>query len=224
MDFTANYFPEWCSWILLVVSAVFVIVTAYSLRHSERIQQPHLDRWLWCVFFLTVIWFLRVTLNNGLNMHLFGGMLMALLFGWRLGFLGLVSVNIMICLISDGLLINLGFAILLNALLPVTIAYFIFLLLEARLPRHFFIYIYGSAFFGSWISNAISGVAIAICLGIFGVFTWSYLQQEFLPYFFLFGFSEAFLTSGLMTLLVVYRPDWVYSFRDNRYLDDKPTD
>ena len=200
---------------------VFTGTVIYGLHVSAHLTQATLNRWLWSVFLITVIWLLRVTLESGLNMHLSGGMLMALLFGWRLGFLGLCLVNTVICIISDALLINLGFALLLNALVPVSAAYLIFLLQEAALPRHLFVYIFGSAFFGSWLCNAITAITIAFCLVIFDAFEWSLLGKEFIPYYLLFGFSEAFLTAFLVTLFVVYQPDWVYSFRDQRYLDGK---
>lgn len=154
-------------------------------------------------------------------MHLSGAMLMALMFGWRMGFLGLCLVNIMICIFRDALFINIGTAIFLNALLPVTLSYLVFLLLEAKLPRHFFIYIFGTAFFGSWIMSFMTATAIAIALYAFDAFPWSLLINEYLPYYFLMGFSEAFQTAGLITLFVVYRPAWVYTFRDQRYLQGK---
>ena len=221
MDFTNLYFPGWISWATNIGAAVLIALVLYSLRGSLHLEQTHFNQWLWSVFFLCIVSLMRVTLDSGLNMHLSGAMLMALMFGLRMGLLGLCMVNILLCVFRDALLINLGAAILLNGLVPVSIAYFIFLLLEARLPRHFFIYIYGSAFFGSWIMSAISGLVIVVCLSLFDAFSWSLLSSEFLPYYFMFGFSEAFLTSGLITLFVAYRPDWVYSFRDQRYLQGK---
>jgi len=190
-----------------------------SLRSSTHCSIRRINYWLWAVFFLTIVWLLRVSLDSGLNIHLFGAMLMALMFGWRMGVLGLSLANVLVALFRDALWVNIGTAIILNAVVPVSVACFIFLLLEYKLPRHFFIYIYGSAFFGAWLTNACAGLAIALVLGAFNVFTWSLLSGEYLPYFLLFGFSEAFLTSGLITLFVVYRPDWVYSFRDQQYLN-----
>ncbi len=221
MDFTAEFFPGWFSWTTTVSMFAILALVLHTLRGSSHFQQRRVQHWLWSVFFLSVVWLMRVSLESGINMHLSGGMLMALMFGWRMGFAGLCLVNFTVCVFSDALFINLGSATLFNGLIPVSIAYLIFLLLEAWLPRHFFIYIYGSAFFGSWITSALAGLSIALCLAFFGVFEWSLLAGEFLPFNFLFGFGEAFLTSGLITLFVVYRPQWVYSFRDQRYLQDR---
>ena len=129
---------------------VITLWTATSLEGDFRKKVAVLDQWLWSIFFLCIMWLMRASLVSGINMHLSGGMIMALMFGWRLGFLGMCLVIVITCFFNDALFINLGVAIILNALLPVSMSYFVFLLLEAKLPRHFFIYIYGSAFFGTW--------------------------------------------------------------------------
>ena len=221
MDFTNTWFPQWFSWLTNGCSLLLVLFVLYSLRGSPEQVRSRFNQWLWGIFFLTIIWFIRVTLDSGLNMHLSGAMLMALLFGWRMGFLGLCLVNVMVCILRDALFINIGTAILLNALLPISLSYLVFLLVEAKLPRHFFIYIFGTAFFGSWIMSILTAFAIALTLSVFDAFAWSMLVNEYLPYHFLLGFSEAFQTAGLVTLFVVYRPAWVYTFRDQRYLQGK---
>jgi len=221
LDFTDTYFPAWFGWITNVAALLLVLWTATSLKGDFRKKVAVLDQWLWSIFFLCIMWLMRASLVSGINMHLSGGMIMALMFGWRLGFLGMCLVIVITCFFNDALFINLGVAIILNALLPVSMSYFVFLLLEAKLPRHFFIYIYGSAFFGTWAVSIVTGLAIALCLFAFDAFEGSLLVNEFLPFHFMLGFSESFLTAGLITLFVVYRPAWVYSFRDQRYLDGK---
>ena len=42
--------------------------------------------------------------------------------------------------------------------------------------------------------------------------------QNYMPSGILILFPEAFATGGCMTLAVVYRPAWVVSFDDRRYL------
>jgi len=221
MDFTVAWFPAWFCWLTIACCLVLLVAVLYSLVFSFRQKKSLLHPWLWSIFLLCIAWFMRAGLESGINMHLSGAMIMALMFGWRLGLLGMSLVNVSACFFNNALFINLGVAILLNALLPVTLSYLIYLTLEARLPRHFFVYIYGSAFFGTWIMSITTGLAIALCLALFDAVEWRLLAEQFLPYYFLLGFSEAFLTAGLITLFVVYRPGWVYSFRDKRYLEGK---
>jgi uncharacterized membrane protein len=44
------------------------------------------------------------------------------------------------------------------------------------------------------------------------------LLDDYLPYYFLLGFAEAWLNGALITLMVVYAPHWVGSFDDRHYL------
>ena len=44
---------------------------------------------------------------------------------------------------------------------------------------------------------------------------------EYLPYLLYLAFGEATLTGMLLTLAVAYRPQWVATFDDARYLDGR---
>ena len=66
-----------------------------------------------------------------------------------------------------------------------------------------------------------AGVATSLLLGISGVYSPDYLLGDYLPYVFLLAFGEAWLSGMVVTLFVVYRPEWVGTFEDSRYLRDK---
>ena len=53
------------------------------------------------------------------------------------------------------------------------------------------------------------------------VYSASTLLDDYLPYYLLLGFAEAWLNGALITLMVVYVPHWVGSFDDRRYLLNK---
>ena len=46
-------------------------------------------------------------------------------------------------------------------------------------------------------------------------------NEEYLPYFLLLAFSEAWLSGGVLTVFVIYRPHWVGSFDDAHYIFHK---
>jgi uncharacterized membrane protein len=48
-----------------------------------------------------------------------------------------------------------------------------------------------------------------------------YLLENYLPFFLLMAFSEAFITGMLITMMVIYKPEWVATFDDKRYLLDQ---
>lgn len=64
------------------------------------------------------------------------------------------------------------------------------------------------------------GFSVTVFLALAGAYEWEYLINEYFPYFLLLAFSEAWLSGMVITLFVIYRPDWVVTFSDSRYLDD----
>ena len=67
----------------------------------------------------------------------------------------------------------------------------------------------------------LEGLLASLLLAGAGVYEFSMLRSEYLPYFLLLGFAEAWLSGALITLLVVFKPDWVLAFDDQRYLAGK---
>jgi uncharacterized membrane protein len=61
-----------------------------------------------------------------------------------------------------------------------------------------------------------------LTLAMAGAYQSDFLLYEALPFYFLLSWSEAFTSGLLIAILVVYRPHWVASFDDARYLNDKP--
>jgi uncharacterized membrane protein len=88
-------------------------------------------------------------------------------------------------------------------------------------PRHFFVYIFANGFFGAALTIIGVGLCSTLLLAVAGAYQFEYLMGEYLPYFLLLAFSEAWLSGMVITLFVVYRPDWVGTFEDSRYLAGK---
>ena len=211
----AWYWAAWAVWLPLLARALWVAPWR-RLRDSEL-----LNVWLGMVVLLTLTWSMQAGVKPGLGLHLLGATLFTLCFGPMLAFIGL-------CLVTLGVTLNGsagGFALAINALL---LAGGGVLLSEGGrrlfcrfLPPHFFVFVFVNAFFGSALT--IFGVGVLLCcfLSLADAYEWAYLASEYLPYFLLLAFSEAWLSGMLMTLFVVYRPKWVVSFDDSRYLIGK---
>jgi uncharacterized membrane protein len=60
-----------------------------------------------------------------------------------------------------------------------------------------------------------------LLLRLAGAYESDYLTSEYLPYFLLLGFSEAWLSGMLTTLFAVYRPDLLADFEDAQFLGRK---
>ena len=65
------------------------------------------------------------------------------------------------------------------------------------------------------------GVTVCLLLAMAGAYSSEYLIDEYLPYFFLLGFSEAWISGMFATLFAVYRPDLLADFEDAQFLGRK---
>lgn len=170
---------------------------------------------------LTVLWSLRAGVLPGLNLHLLGAMTACLLFGpWLALFaLALALTGIALNGAIDWVAWPINFVAM--VLVPVSIAYFIRLAVERWLPTHFFVFVFVLAFAGAGLTVLLTGVVASALLYLAGAYPWSQLTADYLPYFLLLGFSEAWIGGALTTMLVIYKPEWVAAFDDRRYLDGR---
>lgn len=176
--------------------------------------------WLGMVVLLTLIWSLKAGVKPGLAFHLLGATVFTLSFGPHLAFIGL-------SLVTAGITLNGAagpFAYAANALVVagvgVGLSQALYRLQAAILPKHFFVYIFANGFFGAALTMIGVGFFVTVFLALSGAYEWEYLINEYFPYFLLLAFSEAWLSGMVITLFVIYRPDWVVTFSDSRYLDD----
>lgn len=173
------------------------------------------------VVLLTLIWSLKAGVKPGLAFHLLGATVFTLSFGPQLAFVGL-------SLVTAGITLNGAagpFAYAVNVLLlggvGVGLSQILYRLLSALLPRHFFVYIFVNGFLGSALTTVGVGFIASMFLALAGVYEWDYLFAEYFPYFLLLAFSEAWLSGMAITFFVLYRPGWIVTFDDSRYLADK---
>ena len=206
------------AWVLFAIAAIAAVRSApwRVLQESTR-----LNAFLALVVTLTLLWNLKAGVKPGLALHLLGATVFTLSFGPHLAFIGLSLVTLGITLNGAAG----GFAYALNALLlagvGVVLSQRLYRLFSLWLPKHFFVYIFVNGFFGAALTTIGVGVVSTCFLAMAGAYEWEYLSGEYLPYFLLLAFSEAWLSGMVMTLFVVYRPNWVLTFDDSRYLTGK---
>jgi uncharacterized membrane protein len=52
-------------------------------------------------------------------------------------------------------------------------------------------------------------------------YTWEDIAERYLPFIPMMIFAEGFFTGMLATSMVLFRPEWIGSFDDRRYLSGK---
>ncbi|MBL8367729.1 MAG: energy-coupling factor ABC transporter permease [Candidatus Accumulibacter sp.] len=206
------------SWLLFVGVALVAVRRApwRVLADSAR-----LNAFLATIVALIVLWHLQAGVRPGLSLHLLGATVFTLCFGWALAFIGL-------CLVLVGVGLN-GFAgwqsFAVNALLMagvgVAVSHVLHRLVDRLLPRHIFVYIFCKGFFASALALIAVGLSACALLVLSGTYSADYLAGEYLPYFLLLGFSEAWLSGMMATLFAVFRPELLADFDDAQFLGRK---
>jgi len=218
MDLTAIGFPG--GWIA-AAWAVAVPVLAAALRGapwSRLTASEPVHVWYGTIFCLVVLWSIQATVGEGFTFHLLGVAAFTLLAGAPLALVGTaiaVAVNVAL---RDGLWANAALVWLTMAAIPVGVTWLVLRLAERALPANFFVYVFVVTFFGAALSLVAAGIAGATMLTLAAGRPPELVFGEYVPYLVYLAFGEATLTGMVLTLAVAYRPQWVATFDDTRYL------
>ena len=67
---------------------------------------------------------------------------------------------------------------------------------------------------------AVTGIASTALFVASGTYPLDGLLNHYLPYYLLMVFPEAIVTGSFVALLVVYRPQWIWTYDEDLYLRD----
>lgn len=209
----------WASNILFLLCLLLAIRFApwKALLNSQQSQHVFLG----AVVLLLTIWGFKAGISPGLGFHHLGATLFTLMFGWSLAIVGLTVTMIASLLLQASDWASLGINGLISIVLPIVSSYAILKLSQKWLPDNFFIYIFVCAFFGAAVAIALSRLSAITLLLLINAYPSEQLVEESLQYLPLFMFPEAFITGMLITIFVVYRPEWIATFDDERYIRGK---
>ncbi len=222
MDFTALVLPE--SFHLFGWLGLALLGWRWMLSGDwRRLGDPAaLNLFLGTTVAVLALWQIRTGVRPGLTFHLYGISAMTLMFGfWRASFAGtlLLLAN---AVSGHGALAALGLDAMVQAVLPAAMSWGMFRLLERRLPNHFFIYVFGNGFFGTALAVAAIGLATTAVMALADAYSLDYLLAQYTPYAtLLISWAEAFSTGMAVTMMAVYRPAWLETFDDARYIRNK---
>jgi uncharacterized membrane protein len=170
---------------------------------------------------LCVLWQIRASIDGAPAMHLQGATLLTLAFGWQLAVFALSLVLLLTTAVGSGDWASFGVNGAVYGILAVAVSYAIARLVERWFPRHLFVYIFVSAFFGAAITVAATSCVTTGILVDSGQMSDYQIFRNYLPASILLWFPEAFVTGGLITLAVVYRPAWVVSYEDRFFIQGR---
>jgi uncharacterized membrane protein len=221
MNLPDQLLPGSVLWATNALAAVLLICTAWSAPWKRLVREEVLNVWLGMCVGLMLLWSIKTGIRPGLNFHLLGATLLTLMFGARLAMVCL-AVVVSVTLAGTAGWSALGANWLLTGVLPVTLSYLLYATVDRKLPNHPFVYIFVNAFIGAGLAVFLIGLVTTLLLVLCGVYASDYLFEYYLPYFILMGWSEAMLTGMAVTLMTAFRPAWLSTFSDVRYLKTKP--
>lgn len=205
-------------WWLLVLPLFWAVRRAPWAAVRDSNLRQHLL--LAAIVAISICWLAEVGVKPGLHLHLLGATLLVLMFGPELALLILFAALLVVSFAGKAGWQALPINTALSVLLPVALAFGIQQRLR-RLPANIFVFVFGHAFFCAAAVMLLTGMVIGLVLAVTGAYTWDDLVDQYLPYFILMAWAEAFLTGMATTVMVVYLPGWVAAFDDDRYLHGK---
>jgi uncharacterized membrane protein len=220
MNLVSSHIPAEWSLPLWLVLAGLGLVMFRRANWSMLRSSANLNSFLGATVALLALWLINAGVRPGLNFHLLGATALTLMFRPWFAILALALVIAGLTL-HNGQFNAFPANLLLMGVLPVSVSWALYRYVDGRLPNHMFIYIFLNCFFGGGLAMAAVGVGSTLFASASGIYKLDYLLENYSPFYFLMAWAEAFSTGMIMTLLVVYRPEWVATFDDRRYLDAK---
>jgi uncharacterized membrane protein len=218
MDLIKLQFPAvWQGGAFALMSPVlFWAAFTAPWRRFDASEPAHV--WYGTIFGLTLLWSIKASIAFGFTFHLLGVSLFTLLAGPQLALIGTALVVAIVTALRDGWWANYALNTLAIGALPVVLTTGALRATERWLPPNLFIYIFVVAFFGPGLAMFVTGLSASAAVVFGGAQSATVIFDQYLPYLIHLGFGEATVTGMLITLLVVYRPAWVTTFDDARYL------
>jgi len=210
----------WLDWALCLglLLAALPFKPWLPLRHGP-LQSP----WLAAMVLLPFLWSTERMLPSGLALHVSSACLLTLMFGWPLGMWTLVPVVALASLVGRATLPEVGSMVshlVWLGLVPGTLALGLGLAIRRWLPHHLFVFILGRAFIASALAVSITGYLAYLA----GRKPDTLALEEWLLAYWLTGWGEGFGTGMLVAIFVAFKPHWLLTYSDARYLPRKPPD
>ncbi len=209
------------AWVLASAAAMLAVLAwAAWAAPWRRLQASSEAASVWCgsIFALTVLWSVRAVVQDVVVIHLLGTAGFALAAGAPLALLGGAIVALASALVHGTPLANVPTIFLLSVVLPAVVGLGVLRLTQRWLPPNFFVYTVAVCFLGAALSFGLAGLANATVIALTGTLDPAVVFGDDVPYLLYLAFGEGTLTGMVLTLAVVYRPQWVATFDDAFYL------
>ena len=209
--------------LLETVVAAVMVLAALWLRPWRMLGGALLSPFLAGLVLLPWFWMLpqmlpRSLVAGGISVQLSGACLMTLLLGWPLAVVLLSGVAAVVWLVG-----SLEPEVWLSqwvwiGLVPATLTLALGAVLRRWLPAQVFVYILGRGFLGTALCIFLAGVLYELLYHLVG----GVGVEQALVARWLMAWGDAFLTGMLVAIFVAFKPEWLATWSDQRYLVPPP--
>ena len=202
---------------LSLALVIVALAVALALRPWRALRGAQ----LWHPLFASLVlmpwlWAAQRFMPGGVAVQLSGACLMVLMLGWPLAVLSLVPIAALGAWLGGIAWPQALDHLAWNGIVTATLALAIGLATRRWLPRHPFVFILGRGFLVTALATVLSGALSAL---VSPLPPGSELGSILLGHW-LMAWGEAFATDMLVAIFVAFKPEWLATWSDARYLKD----
>lgn len=206
----------------IALTALLSISVIKSTRIAVLKTDTHFQhRFFGATALVFLLWIFRTGIVEELFVHFMWLASLALVLGFRWSILSATIVLFAVTALGYEKVSMFGVNWLVGVLLPIALTYGIFSLSFHKLPKNVFIYLFVCAFFPGALTISLKMLMLSAYYNIDTSLGWDVIYRNYLLLTPLMLFPEAFFNGMTMTILVVHKPHWVYTFHDKFYIDNK---
>ncbi len=204
------------AWIAYLTSTIFVLRDLPLAQFSTDKKTQHLV--LGASVSVFALWLFRVGIFDGLDVHFLWLTALTLVLGMRWALLSGFIALLVSTLTGYDSWQMFGVNGVVGVGIPIVVSYLIYSFTFHKLPKHFFIYVFVCAFLCGALMIALKMILLGGYYYLDGLYEWQIVYDNYIQLIPLMLFSEGMLNGMTITLLIIYRPTWVYTFYDKYYL------
>lgn len=206
----------------LLLPALLVVVAAgvaLAFHPFAVLREPALRTpWMAVLALVPVVWIAPTVAAFGSSLRLSFACLMVLMFGWPLAIWTLLAIAT-IASVATGFDATTAIETAAwNGVVPASFGLLLGIAMRRFLPPHVFVFILGRGFIGTALAIMAAGTASALLRPLpAGMTTPTLLVGQWL-----IAWGEATLTGMCVAIFVAYKPEWLLTWSDQRYLRKPP--
>ncbi|WP_151670504.1 energy-coupling factor ABC transporter permease [Nitrincola schmidtii] len=222
MNISTGVLSQYWIWGSAVVYAIALIFIIRRVPWGIIMRERGIQHLLFgSAVILVLLWQLRAGVTDYLTIYFLGITTLTLMFGWDLAVLVGSIVMLVMTLLGIETWQMLPINLVCNILIPAGVSILILRLVEAKLPKNFFIYMFLCAFAGAGVAVGVSGFSMAMILWLDGIYPWYKIYHDYAQYLPLIMVPEGLINGIIMTGMMVFHPDWIRTFDAKAYIDDQ---